>query len=297
MKYRGYRSWRSWLTWLAWVSLLLWPLGVSAAEPDAPIHIDKIPNEVLNQMAAQKAQSDRDPHLPLPPEVQALIAKKQRMVDDYLRTRERVGADHASSSIHAASCFNLAATQQGQQTPYWCGPAAVSEALAIKGISLSQSAAASLLRTTTDGTAWSGVYANVPNPTGYPVPDVPTGYPVPDVLNYELGYGWYVPQGLPDQPTQSDVNTFINRMTFDIGYGYPVIGDAWELAGCQYPHLSGHPCTQEIFHWFTIYGYCDNGDLTNYMDSATTVWSGVQPYNSIDTPTLVVILGGRGYVW
>jgi hypothetical protein len=78
--------------------------------------------------------------------------------------------------------------------------------------------------------------------------------------------------------------------------GWPLIGDAWEVPNG--PHLVGHPVNLEIYHWFTINGYNDWGNQTQYMDSATTIWPSVPPYTSnFSSSTLVTILGGRGYVW
>ena len=70
--------------------------------------------------------------------------------------------------------------------------------------------------------------------------------------------------------------------------------DGWEEIGG--PHLIGHP-NQRIFHWFQIGGYGSYGASIYYADSATSVWSGVQPFSWYDRDAMVVILGGRGYAW
>ena len=76
----------------------------------------------------------------------------------------------------------------------------------------------------------------------------------------------------------------------------PIAGDAWEVAGG--PHLTGHPASQTIFHWFTVIGYGNYAATTTYEDSATSVWSSVPAYTfGFSSQTLVTILGGRGYVW
>src|SRR5947208_3572245 len=95
----------------------------------------------------------------------------------------------------------LPANQQAQTTSYYCGPAAVAEALGERAVSVTQSRAAYLLNTTTDGTAWYGVHARVPN----------SGLrPVVDVLNYEAGWGTgpYAAVSLPISPTAAQVATF-----------------------------------------------------------------------------------------
>jgi hypothetical protein len=237
------------------------------------------------EIARYKATHDTDPHLPLSADDQALLAQKDE--------KARAHYSAITGSIGAAAGFAnyIGGTQQGQLNWYYCGPASVSEAVGIQpGISLSQTTAAYLLKTNTDGTAWSGVYANVPA-------KYRTGYPVRDVMNYKLGHFWYYPIGVPYPPSSGDISSYKSRMTFDIDYDYPVIGDAWEVYNG--PHLAGHPnLQQDILHWFTINGYASYGSLTDYMDSATTVWSTVYAYNyNFNSATLVSILGGRGYVW
>ncbi len=186
--------------------------------------------------------------------------------------------------------------QQTQINEDYCGAAAVSETLHDMSwawdTGASQQTAASLLRTNSNGTAWYGVQPNVPSV-------YLTNYPVPDVLNYGMDAIWYGPVGLPDSPTSGDVTSYENNLASDITEGYPVVGDAYEVAGSPY-HLPGHPISETIYHWFMIYGFFDYANYTAYEDSATNMnvygWS-VQPYNTISSSTLVVILGGRGYVW
>lgn len=86
-------------------------------------------------------------------------------------------------------------------------------------------------------------------------------------------------------------------MTNDISNYWPVIGDAWEVAG--YPHLNGHPPNGTFFHWFTIIGYDSSGTYTTYEDSATSVWPNTVPAvtSYFSSNTLVGIIGGRGYIW
>lgn len=183
--------------------------------------------------------------------------------------------------------------QQDQATSYYCGPAAVSEALAHLGISVSQTTAASQLRTTTAGTAWSGVYANVTT--------AKTGYPVPDVLNYHLRYRSlrYYPVGY-GSATSTVIANFKTRAVADISANEPVIGDAWETPQSAY-YLQGHPQDRPIFHWYTMYGYSSSGATISYEDSAHSAhvsWGGSVPeYYALPAYKLVTINAGRGYVW
>ncbi|MEX2157991.1 MAG: hypothetical protein WEB04_01160 [Dehalococcoidia bacterium] len=203
-----------------------------------------------------------------------------------------IAAPQFGSGCYRSGVTSIGRLYQGQWNSYYCGPAAVAEALAIKpgrfGV-VDQGAAAWLLNTDPDGTDWYGGPARVPLAYN-------TGYPVRDVLNYEIGTAWYVPHALPYSPSSDDISTYVNSMVANINQRWPVLGDAWEASFGS--HLRGHPLSQEIFHWFTISGYEDGGDTTNYMDSATTVWAAVQGWNTLfPSSTLVTILGGRGYVW
>ena len=73
--------------------------------------------------------------------------------------------------------YSLGGRQQAQRNAVWCGPAAVSEALAHQGVTLTQENAVTQLKTDSTGTAWYGpIVATTPH----------TGYPVADVLNNRL---------------------------------------------------------------------------------------------------------------
>jgi hypothetical protein len=238
------------------------------------------------EVARYKAANDTDPHVPLSQADKDQLAKKEQMVRD---SRNSPGA--ASAAQYWG--HTIGSQYQGQWNSYYCGPAAVAEAFVIKpgrfGV-VDQGAAAWLMRTDTNGTAWSGVNAYVPAPYG-------TGYPVRDVLNYEIGTSWYLPQAVAYNATASDKATYISNLAFDIDNYWPIAGDAWEVYGSP-NRLWGHPLYQTIFHWFTISGYQDYASTTNYMDSATTVWSAVHGWNTgFSSNTLVVIVGGRGYIW
>jgi hypothetical protein len=185
---------------------------------------------------------------------------------------------------------SLAGNQTPQTTNYYCGPAAVHEALGALGVSLSQAAAATALHTkSSDGTAWSGGGTS------------PSGYPVPDVLNAREGRNYYVPQSV-SSATSSAISTYKGDLKSDIySVGAPLIGDAWETSTSQH-HLVGHPTDRTIFHWFEIRGFQDSGSTTMYEDSvhnATSVswYSGVPAYSSLPSSWLVSIVAGRGYAW
>jgi hypothetical protein len=245
---------------------------------------------------AWKAAHDTDPHLPLTAEQVEVTAQKRAAEEPVVS-----GLAVSPIAVPNATCGNacggggsypssasLAANQTPQATSYYCGPAAVHEALGALGVSLSQSAAATALHTTTTGTAWSGGGTS------------PSGYPVPDVMNRYQSRNYYVPQ-LVSSATSGAINTYVNDLELDISaVRAPLIGDAWEVPNGY--HLVGHPGNAQILHWFEIRGYYGSGANTLYEDSvhgaASISWSGGVPaYSNLPSSQIVSILGGRGYVW
>lgn len=254
---------------------------VSAASPTAA----QVAQASATSAGTFKAAHDTDPHLPIsgPHHVAPTSSVSRAAVPNVVCC----GGNPPQS-------LELGQDQQQQATWYYCGAATVSEILGDLNKSLSQSSAASILQTNTNGTAWSGVYASVPS--GYQ-----TGYPVPDVLNYEISDVWYGPVGLPYTPTSGDTSTYENNMVGDIWDGYPVAGDAWMAPGGYV--LNGWPTptgSTQYFHWFAVIGYGSSGATTDYEDSATNQFPGHEPppyTTGFSSPDLVSILGGRGYVW
>jgi hypothetical protein len=241
-----------------------------------------------------KAAHDTDPHLPLTAQQLNAIAAK-RAAEPQTNTPLLALMDIPGSVCGSCggsgsypSSASIVANQTPQATSYWCGPAAVHEALDALGVSLSQSSAAAALHTTTDGTAWSGGGTS------------PSGYPVPDVMNRYQSRIYYVPQPV-SSATSSAIGTYQRDLEMDIaGLRAPLIGDAWEVPGGY--HLNGHPGNAQIFHWFEIRGYYGSGGHTLYEDSvhgATSIsWSGSVPaYSDLPSYQIVSIVGQRGYVW
>ncbi|MFF8605303.1 hypothetical protein ACF06X_05155 [Streptomyces sp. NPDC015346] len=246
-----------------------------AAEPVAP-------------GAAHKAAYDTLGPQRLTPAQQRTSATKQAEAArgyDGLRSRGALAGYKLSGGLH-----------QSQKTSYWCGPATlvITQSARDEVGGRSQQDAATLLKTTTNGTAWYGININVPNPTGYPMADA---------LNHRLPGAGYVPRALPYTPTATDKANFRQHITYDTDNDYAIAGNAWEVPGG--PHLVGHP-NIEIFHWVAIDGY--NTDTAagqvNYLDPvggvSTSVisWAGSVPKSArISSDTLTTIMGGRGYVW
>ena len=169
---------------------------------------------------AWKSAHDTDPHLALTAEQLEMTAEKRAAepqgADAFLPAlvgplSECGGCTGGGTSYPTST--SLVANQTPQATSYYCGPAAIHEALGAVGVSLSQSAAAVALHTTTGGTAWSGGGTS------------PLGYPVPDVLNRYQSRNYYVPQPV-SSATSSAIATYERDLKMDIyALGVPLIGD------------------------------------------------------------------------
>lgn len=170
--------------------------------------------------------------------------------------------------------------QQGQINGYYCGPATVSESSYTEYVPVDQTTAGNYMGTNSNGTNVSNFVAGMNNFVGVPV----------------YGWNYYLWVNVPYTPSSSDAQTFWNDLEYDVSPNQASVlgGDAWEVAGG--PHLTGHP-NQTIFHYFEIGGWNTNTSQVYYADSATSVWGSVPAYSWFDQWTMVVILGGRGYVW
>lgn len=269
--------------------------GVAVAAASSP----------LDPVGVARAAADTDPHLPLSAQTLQREAEKFAAATTLMGQLRKAWAAQSSATQSPVAITpnstlpgggsgptsaSLAANQQAQQTTYWCGPAAVSEALGQRSYSLSQASAASQLKTTTDGTAWSGVYVST-SPA--------TGYPVADVMNNRTASSFYVPIAVSYTATTADKTNYQPRLVTDVLGGWPIVGNAWEVAG--YDHLVGHPFDQVIFHWFDIRGYANSGADTLYEDSvagSSITWAaGVPAYSTIASDMVVSLMGGRGYIW
>ncbi len=256
--------------------------------------------------AAYKAATDTDPHLPLTPYQQQMLALKKQAVANVLSGTASAATVSASlnaagstvtpsavigGSASASASTSLTADQNPQKTSYWCGPASTNEALGQMGKWFTQAQLARELGTTTAGTAWSG------GPTK-------TGFPVPDVMNAHQPRNYYIPNAVSGSPSSTEVSNYKTYLVSNVSaVGAPLIGDAWEVSGGAY-HLAGHPQDRPIFHWFDIRGYTSSGASTMYEDSVHGVsisiisWAdNVPAYTTMSSKAIVTIVGGRGYVW
>lgn len=252
--------------------------------------------DTVSKEAAYKAATDTDPVPPLTPDQQKALDQKRQAAADLLSatataTTVRTGTAAVSASsgpgaMTSSGSAALAQDQNPQKTSYWCGPAAVNEALGQMGQWFTQAQLASELGTTTDGTGWlNGSYG-----------------PVPRVLNNHQSRNNYIGTPVPASPSSSDIEYYKLGLVTNIGIvRAPLIGDAYEVTGG--PHLQGHP-NSTIFHWFDIYGYTNGGASTMYEDSVHGVSPSIIPwapnvpaYTTMSSSTIAQIVGGRGYVW
>jgi len=271
----------------------------------APTGVISAGADTVSNEAAYKAATDTDPHAPLTVQQEAIRAQKIQAATAALSetSSPAARADAASNTVTAASATATAGTpssasltqdQNPQKTSYWCGPAAVNEALGQLGKWFTQAQLASELNTTTDGTGWSAGGTS------------PSGFPVPDVMNRHQSKNNYIPESMPNTPSDGNVSYYKTALTYDIAMiKAPVVGDAWTTKNSEF-WLVGHPHASTIFHWFDIYGYrTSNGTtFTKYEDSVHGVSTSIIPwapnvpaYSELSSHQIAHIVGGRGYVW
>jgi hypothetical protein len=153
-----------------------------------------------------------------------------------------------------------------QTTPYWCGPTATEIALSARMRPPGQSALASQLGTTTNGTD--------------------SIHQMPPVLNSNLGHAWYTYRDLPnDPPTQDQKNQLWADVTRGIDDGFPLVVNIDAPAN---NHPPGYPNT-EIHHYFTAIGYNPQLMQVYIADPAdfsgnTQYWLWFDQFASLITP-------------
>jgi hypothetical protein len=176
--------------------------------------------------------------------------------------------------------------QQSQDNSYYCGPAAASEVLDVRGVSASQSTLAgnNYLKTDANGqTSW--------NP-----------YVMGPTLNTLTNSSAYVAVNGSGVGGGFSQATWQNDLIYDVDNGWAVAGNIVEYANTD-PHLVGHPRTVTIYHWIGIYGYLDYGTFTSYADSIhgdSSIWSwavNVPAYSWIPSSDMTTLLNQRGFVW
>jgi hypothetical protein len=227
---------------------------------------------------------------------QRTAAKQQRATAYYQALMAR-----AKDGVHpdAATSANLAEPYYQQVNEVYCGPATTTMVAGYLGVGWSgspssqQDAAADLLGTTNDGTSWYGS-DNVPSYPGT------SWYPVQDVLNYRLhqAHGqsgeWYTATPLPDSPTAAQQTQFATNLVYTISHGYPEADNQYSIPGYQLPYQPNGTW----YHWWSARGYQDSGNTTGINDPAAFA-NGQEHWVTTKggAHTVVVAIGGRGYIW
>ena len=126
----------------------------------------------------------------------------------------------------------VAVHYEAQTTSYWCGPTATKIALSARIAPPSQSALATQLHTTTNGT------------------DSITQFD--EVLNANLHGGWYLSREMPnDPPTQAQRDLLWNDLVRAVDDGFPLVAN---IVAPPSNHPPGYP-SSTIYHYFTVAGY------------------------------------------
>lgn len=269
-------------------------VGAAAGEPEpsGPAELDA--SQVAEYKKAQDA-AGLGPGLGTDP-VPRLTAEQAQLEQAKLDSdpAQDSKSETAAAVVVAAAPAQkiLSATHSSQSKTYWCGPSAVAMALRAGGLtSPTQTVLAGQLKTTTNGTDWSGK-----NITAYPA----TGRPVKDVLNGRFSSFFYAAVDLSYSPTSAEKANYKSRLVSTVWLDHALVGGAMEVPGG--PRLNGHPAgNTQIWHYITMLGYKESGAKTRYGDPASgsaTSWAGNVPAKSdISSNTMATVLGGRGYVW
>jgi hypothetical protein len=201
------------------------------------------------------------------------------------------------TTMALATSNRLAEHLYQQINESYCGPATLAMVTNYLGVGYAgtgsdqQSPAASLLGTNGDGTAWYGS-DNVPS---YPKS---SWYPMQDAVNWRLYHAgksmWYDVVALPGSPTSAQQIAFRDHLTFDIDHNYPGEDNQYSVNGYQI----GYQPPGTWYHWWSARGYQNNGEVTEFNDPAQ--WSAGRMSHATTRGgphTVVVALGGRGYIW
>lgn len=180
----------------------------------------------------------------------------------------------APQAVHRATAKTLPITWQGQQTYYYCGPAATRIVLSARISPPSQNELAAALGTDTNGTD-----------------DISNVVPV---LNQYLGIGWYERKPVNDPPTQAQRDLLKQDLVFDIDRGYAIVANV--VSGWRPP---GYP-SGTIYHYVAVIGYADDGDSAVIADPAGagaggSGWVNVPQTYTISTYDLGTWIGLKAY--
>lgn len=184
-------------------------------------------------------------------------------------------AESASPLAGAPASRVLGYQWQGQQTYYWCGPAATRIALSARMTPPTQTTLASQLRTTTNGTDHIGLVVNA--------------------LNHRLGVNHYSTRVINDPPTAAQEAALKQSLVASISNGYPLVANV--VSGWRPSFYPGGT----IYHYVAVVGYDQGGDRALIADSGaeghggSSAWYNVPRTYWVTTRQLAVWIGGKGY--
>lgn len=179
-----------------------------------------------------------------------------------------------SRTVHSAAAKTLSITWQGQQTYYYCGPAATRMALSARMSPPSQNTLAASLGTTTNGTD------DISNVVG--------------TLNHFLNTTWYERKPVSDPPTQAQRDLLKQDLLYDIDRGWAIVANV--VSGWRPP---GYP-SGTIYHYVAVIGYANDGDSAVIADPAGagaggSGWVNVPKTYTISTYDLGTWIGLKAY--
>lgn len=212
------------------------------------------------------------------PDMEALIAEKEAALKN------------PDNQTRLAS-KNLAIQQQGQETNYWCGYAAIQSLLQFEYILHSQTVIAAAVYSTGSACPW---YLTNGNSTSQ--------FPAAVYLTNEISGFSYVPfpygPAGSNPPSASDLKTRLTG-TVNSGHGVLACGTSKASSG-DASHLPNYP-SFNVNHWIVIKGYYNYGNNVYIADpakSSAVSWSGnIVAYYDIPTSSLQAFVAPKGIIW
>jgi hypothetical protein len=173
-----------------------------------------------------------------------------------------------------------------QQTSYWCGPAAVQMALAVRlgAAAPGQEALADDDHLKTDACR-----------------ETPDRYVVRDTLNRLLDTVRYRVRDVTVPPRPVEADGFRRDLVDGIAAGWPLVATFWVRRDGIRPIGYPDPADRDIKHIVLLYGYDDAGDTVLVADPASgsraVSWSGdLAPVYRLPGRFVVDLMAGKGYV-
>jgi len=179
------------------------------------------------------------------------------------------GSSNPVTAADATTWKVLDHDYQAQVTGYWCGPTATHIALSTRMTAPSQSALASELGTTTNGT------------------DAITQ--VTGVLNNHLGARYASVEMPNDPPTQAQHDQLWRDVVLSIDAGHGMVAN---IVAPPSNHPPGYPDNETIYHYFSIVGY-NPANMQVYIADPADFSGNTHYWLSLDQ--LATLIPPKGY--